>query len=76
MHAKIYNFTSNFISLLWFITFGHIHYGLGLLLAVSSVLGARIGARLVVTKTTRFIKPIYIIIVLILFISLMKVNFF
>ena len=66
MHAKIYNFSSNLFSLLWFMLGGHIHYIIGLGLSIAGIIGARIGAALVIRNSTRFIRPCFITMMVVL----------
>lgn len=49
-HAKVLNFTSNAASLLFFILGGNVVWVVGLLMLVGQVIGARLGARMVLTK--------------------------
>ncbi len=60
MQAKVYNAASNVCALVWFLLGGHIHYLLGLLMSLFSMIGARIGARLVVQKNTDFVRPCFL----------------
>jgi uncharacterized membrane protein YfcA len=63
-HTKVLNFTSNFVSLLVFIAGGVVHWREGLVMGVGQFIGARIGARMVITKGTSFIRPVFIAMVL------------
>ena len=65
-YTKVMNFTSNFVSLLVFIAGGVVHWREGLVMGVGQFIGARIGAHMVVTKGTRFIRPIFITMVLVI----------
>lgn len=76
MQAKIYNFTSNLFSLIWFMWGGHINYKLGLLLSIAGILGAQVGSTLVIRKTTYFIRPCFIIMMLILCVVLFYKTYF
>lgn len=60
MYAKPVNFMGNFISLLWFIAVGQIWYPLALLMGVAQVLGATLGARMVIKRGVGLIRPIFI----------------
>jgi hypothetical protein len=62
-HAKVMNFASNLASLLFFLRAGQILFFAGLAMGVGQLLGARLGSRMVVTKGTRFIRPIFISVV-------------
>jgi uncharacterized membrane protein YfcA len=63
-YTKVMNFTSNLASLVLFSTEGYIDYGQGLVMALGQMLGARLGAGLVIHKGARFIRPIFITMVL------------
>ena len=63
MHAKVYNFVSNLVSLVWFMTGGHVIYSLGLAMAVGQLCGAKLGARLVMRGGVAFIRPLFIVMV-------------
>jgi uncharacterized membrane protein YfcA len=62
--TKVMNFTSNFASLLLFIICGAVHWREGLVMGAGQFIGARIGSHMVVTKGTRFIRPVFITMVL------------
>jgi hypothetical protein len=59
-HTKVMNFTSNLVSLGVFLVGGHVHFGAGLCMGAGQLLGARLGARVVLKKGTRLIRPIFI----------------
>jgi uncharacterized membrane protein YfcA len=63
-HTKLMNFTSNAASLVVFIAGGKTLWVAGLVMGVGQFLGARIGARMVVTRGVKFIRPIFIAVVL------------
>lgn len=68
MQTKVYNFTSNIVSLIWFIAAGHVLWLLGLCMGVGQLVGARVGAQLVLTKGSGFIRPLFLLVVLVLLI--------
>lgn len=74
-HTKVMNFTSNFASLLLFIAGGSVHWREGLVMGLGQFIGARIGAHMVVTKGTRFIRPVFITMVLLITARLIWQNF-
>jgi uncharacterized membrane protein YfcA len=74
-HTKLMNFTSNVASLLVFVTGNHIHYPAGLAMGAGQWLGARLGSRTVITKGTRFIRPVFITVVLAITAKLLYQNF-
>lgn len=63
-YTKVMNFTSNVVSLVLFIIGGHVIFMAGVVMAVGQILGSRIGAGMVVTKGARFVRPIFITIVI------------
>lgn len=63
-HTKVMNFTSNFTSLLMFIAGGAVRWREGLVMGAGQFIGARIGAHMVVTRGTRFIRPVFMTMVL------------
>lgn len=70
IHAKIFNFTSNIVSLCIFIFANQVVYSIGLSMAAGQFIGGKIGAHLILKEGHRIIRPIYIIMVTIMLISL------
>lgn len=68
--AKSMNFTSNFTSLLVFIYFGQIDWMIGLTMGTCLMMGAYIGAHSAIHFGAKFIRPIFISIVVIMAIKL------
>jgi len=68
--AKSMNFTSNFTSLLAFIYFGQVNWIIGLTMGCCLMLGAYIGAHSAIRFGGKFIRPIFITIVMIMAIKL------
>jgi len=60
--AKILNLTSNIAALLYFIIFGEVAWIIGGVMAVGQLLGSSIGARMVMSKGARLIKPVVVIV--------------
>jgi uncharacterized membrane protein YfcA len=54
------NATSNLASLALFAAAGLVHLGAGLVMAAGQVVGARLGAGLVVRKGARFVRPAFL----------------
>ena len=63
-YTKVMNFASNISSLSFFLIDGHVRFPEGLTMGFGQLLGARIGSRMVVAKGTKFIRPIFISMVL------------
>ncbi len=68
--AKSMNFTSNLVSLLVFIAFGQIDWLIGLTMGGCMMLGAYIGAHSAIYFGAKFIRPIFITIVVIMAVKL------
>jgi hypothetical protein len=74
-HTKVMNFTSNAASLLAFLWGGQVHYLAGLAMGVGQLVGARLGARMVIRRGTKFIRPVFITVVLALTLKLLWDNY-
>ncbi|MDC0609297.1 TSUP family transporter [Vibrio sp.] len=59
--TKVLNFTSNITALCFFIIAGLPIWKIGLVMAVGQFLGARMGAKVVVTKGQKWIRPLVIV---------------
>lgn len=57
-HTKLLNCTSNVAALLYFVLFGQIYWQVGLVMIGGQFLGANVGARLVVKRGARLIRPV------------------
>jgi len=68
--AKAMNFTSNIVALLTFIYFGQVDWFIGLTMGVCLMLGAFIGAHSAIHFGAKFIRPLFIIIVVAMAINL------
>jgi uncharacterized membrane protein YfcA len=63
-YTKVMNFASNVSSLSIFFLRGNVQFAAGLSMGIGQLLGARIGSRIVITRGTKFIRPVFIIVVL------------
>lgn len=70
-HTKVMNFASNLSALVLFLWGGSVFYVAGLIMGVGQLLGARLGSRMVITRGTQFIRPIFISVVLALTLKLL-----
>ncbi|WP_130830904.1 sulfite exporter TauE/SafE family protein [[Erwinia] mediterraneensis] len=61
-HAKVLNFTSNLASLLFFMFGGKVVWATGLIMMVGAFCGARLGARLVLSRGQKLIRPMVVIV--------------
>lgn len=73
--TKVMNFTSNIVALGLFLLAGQVHLLEGLLMGVAQFIGAKIGARLVLLKGAKFIRPVFILIVLLITAKLLYQNY-
>ncbi|AOF52321.1 hypothetical protein BKG91_07640 [Rodentibacter caecimuris] len=60
-HAKVMNFTSNLASFMLFFVGGQISWTIGIVMMVGSILGANVGARMVMTKGKTLIRPMVVV---------------
>ncbi|HEX3800882.1 MAG TPA: TSUP family transporter [Verrucomicrobiae bacterium] len=70
-HTKVMNFASNITSLTFFACAGQMYVAAGLAMGAGQLLGARAGSSLVVTKGTKFIRPIFLATVLVVTVKLL-----
>jgi len=59
-HTKGMNFASNIGSLVFFAHAGQVAWLAGMTMGVGQLLGARLGSRMVVSRGTRFIRPVFL----------------
>jgi hypothetical protein len=70
-HTKVMNFTSNLVSLILFLRLREVDYAAGLVMGVGQLVGAKIGSGMVVTRGTKFIRPIFLTVVIALALKLL-----
>ena len=63
-YSKVVNFASNISSLALFLWQGNIYFAAGLAMGFGQILGAKLGSGMVITRGTKFIRPIFITVVL------------
>lgn len=61
-HAKVLNFTSNFGGLLFFMLGGKVIWTVGLVMLLGQFIGANIGAKMVLSKGQKLIRPMLVIV--------------
>ena len=71
-NTKVVNFCSNIAALAVFIMAGTVNYALALPGAAFAILGNILGARLTVKKGAKLIKPIMLVVVLVLMITIIR----
>lgn len=69
-YTKVMNFASNLSALLFFLVGGHVLFTAGLVMGAGQWLGAKFGAGMVITRGTRFIRPIFLAMVILLALKL------
>lgn len=62
-YTKVMNLVSNVTALMLFMLAGNVLYGAGLSMAAGQIVGARLGAGMVVKKGARFVRPVFLTIV-------------
>jgi uncharacterized membrane protein YfcA len=62
-HTKVFNFTSNIVSLGAFFAGHHVVLSAGLLMGTGQMLGAFLGSRLVIRKGTGFVRVFFMVVV-------------
>ncbi|MES9904746.1 MAG: TSUP family transporter [Sedimenticola sp.] len=73
-HTKVLNFTSNIASLLFFILGGQVIWSLGLVMGCGQLIGGRLGAKLVIRKGARLIRPLIVTVTILISIKLLLSN--
>ncbi|MDB6109043.1 MAG: putative rane transporter protein [Pedosphaera sp.] len=63
-YTKVMNFTSNLVSFALFAMAGHVYYAAGFSMGAGQLIGAKIGSGMVVKRGAKFIRPIFIAMVL------------
>ena len=75
-NTKALNWASNLASLTLFLCAQKVWFAAGLIMGAGQWLGARAGSRLVVTRGTKFIRPVFLTMVLLITLKMIYVNFF
>jgi uncharacterized membrane protein YfcA len=70
-NTKVMNFSSNLSSLALFIIGGRVLWLEGLVMGLGQLLGARLGAGMVIARGTRFIRPIFLSVVVVITLKLL-----
>ena len=70
-HTKVLNATSNLASLIMFTFTGHIVWMLGIAMGIGQWIGAQIGSQLVITKGSKLIRPLVVLMCLAMSIKLL-----
>ncbi len=70
-YTKVMNFASNLSSLAFFALAGQVYCGAGFTMGIGQLLGAKIGSGLVVAKGAKFIRPVFLAMVIALTLKLL-----
>jgi hypothetical protein len=70
-YTKVMNFASNVASLVFFALGGQVLYAVGVVMGIGQLLGARVGSRMVVARGAKFIRPVFLTMVLALTVKLL-----
>ncbi|MDH4163498.1 MAG: TSUP family transporter [Nitrospirota bacterium] len=73
-YTKVMNFTSNLVSLAFFFSNGLVSLPEGIVMGLGQFAGARFGSRLVIKKGSRFIRPVFITVVIAISVKLLWQN--
>ncbi len=74
-HTKILNCTSNVSSLVYFLVFGKVYWGVGLIMLAGQIVGSSIGARMVLAKGAALIRPVVAVVCFLMASKLLLDNF-
>lgn len=72
--TKLMNSTSNVVSLSFFLVSGQVNYAAGIAMGAGQLVGARLGTGLVFKKGARFIRPIFLTMVVLTVLRLVYVS--
>jgi uncharacterized membrane protein YfcA len=75
-YTKAMNFSSNVCSLLVFALAGQVNYFAGTVMGIGQLLGARFGSKMVMKRGTKFIRPVFITVVLTITVKLLYDAYF
>ncbi|MBU2511911.1 TSUP family transporter [bacterium] len=74
--TKVMNFTSNLVALIVFSLKGNVLISVGITMAAGQIIGARVGSSLAIKKGANFIRPLFLLIVLLTIIRLLYRNYY
>jgi uncharacterized membrane protein YfcA len=75
-YTKAMNFSSNVCSVLVFALAGQVNYLAGTVMGIGQLIGARFGSRMVMKRGTKFIRPVFITVVLTITVKLLYDAYF
>lgn len=71
-NAKVVNLASNFAAVIVFLVNGKVNFEIGIPAAICAVLGNYIGAHLAIKNGAKFIKPVIVLVIALLFIKILS----
>ncbi|MCK5542110.1 MAG: TSUP family transporter [Desulfobacterales bacterium] len=74
--TKFTNFTSNFVALIFFIIGGEVLFLVGICMGTGQIIGAFVGSKLVILKSTSFVRYFFIFVVGVTLIKLIFSSYF
>ncbi len=74
--TKIMNFTSNVVSLIFFIIGGNVLFKVGIIMGVGQLIGAKIGSSLAIKNGTKFIRPLFLTMVFLTIVKLVYQTYY
>jgi uncharacterized membrane protein YfcA len=75
-YTKVMNFTSNIVSLVVFLVGGQVYFLPGIVMAAGQVVGSRVGSGMVLRRGARFIRPIFVTMVILTTLKLIINRYF
>lgn len=72
--AKFMNFLSNFAALITFIIMRHVIYSVGIIMGVTYMIGSHLGAHTAIRFGSRYIKPVFLLIAVVICVRLIWVE--
>jgi len=70
-YTKVFNLNSNIVAVLCFAMMGQVDYRIGFVMAVGQVLGAKIGAQFAMRKGVRWVRPLFLFMMLAAIVTLL-----
>jgi len=74
--TRVMNFTSNIVAFSLFVAGNNVLYTVGFIMALGQIIGARLGSNLAIIKGARFIRPVFLTVVLLTIARLVYQNYF
>jgi uncharacterized membrane protein YfcA len=68
--GKVANFCTNLGALIFFIPTGHVIWHIGLIVGIANLVGGYIGARTALSRGSRFVRIVFIVVVVALAVKL------